>query len=457
MVDPNFDIVKQWCEKYRTLANYIPNEETFMQYFKEWKDSKLNLPTIDAFVNNLNLTWEPDLGYVIIDINGSIKFLRELSPFFLSGRLIFMLTKLQLLPSNIISIKEESKLASILKQITVEYHISKLIFDIFPVAVLNFPYLAFRPKDLPTFKRLLTPITKSIVETAIATLEKKYPGQATVNGIFSRISLDSTIDPIDRVYESYIQSTGCYRLINRFGKVSSCRLRNRTCETSVKNINNCDPNEPDGCSNMYEFLIYVVLSDDPAAKITLELLNASLTSKNLPPVLDLGDVANILGFAIDDRYTTIYDFQADFYKNYPEPWDCCDRLNVGTYACDPTLPARYPDAAMELLPINMAIHPLNQFEYIIYTLVDISYGTGVDFINILTLFDKPCLEKEDSCDNGGGGGGDNLVDKLEEEKKTNYWLIIALIVAIIIVIAFIILSLVQSSNYKKIIRNIKNT
>ena len=64
---------------------------------------------------------------------------------------------------------------------------------------------------------------------------------------------------------------------------------------------------------------------------------------------------------------------------------------------------------------------------------------------------KPCIVKQDTdCIDGGT---DNLVDKLEEEKDINYWLIVALIAGIIIVFAFIIASLTQSSNYKKIIND----
>ena len=98
----------------------------------------------------------------------------------------------------------------------------------------------------------------------------------------------------------------------------------------------------------------------------------------------------------------------------------------------------------------MAIHPIEEsYKFILHTLVDLSIGTNVDFLNLFALVDKPCMVKQDTdCIDGGT---DNLVDKLEEEKDTNYWLIVALIAGIIIVFAFIIASLTQSSNYKKII------
>lgn len=454
MVDADFNRVSQWCTKFRTLANYTSTEDVYIQYAKEWKESKLNLKTIDKLIETIidnYLYRDPDNGYVYIKFQTDI-ILREISPFFLSGRIILMLNRFQFMPNTVISIKDETKLASILKLITAEYHIAKFNFDFIPLAEIYYTGFNYKPNNAINLERGLGKLDKQLFEAGLAALEQKYPGQKTANGLFSRISLDKTRNPYERFWEAFTTINGCYKLTNRLGNVSSCKLKNRSCQLNVRNMYTCDENESDGCSNVYNFLLYAVSSNDPIAIMTLQQLNGILTSKNFQPLLNLADVSQLLGEVVDERYTTVFEFQKNFYKNYSEPWDCCQAVGslAGTAACNPMITGKDPNGAMELLPPNMAIHPIEEsYKFILHTLVDLSIGTNVDFLNLFALVDKPCMVKQDTdCIDGGT---DNLVDKLEEEKDTNYWLIVALIAGIIIVFAFIIASLTQSSNYKKII------
>ena len=75
-----------------------------------------------------------------------------------------------------------------------------------------------------------------------------------------------------------------------------------------------------------------------------------------------------------------------------------------------------------------------------------SYGTGIDFLQVLALDERNCEIKEDNCNNGN-----NIIDKIENEEKNNYWLFVLLIVTVITIIIFIILMIFQSYQYKKII------
>ena len=102
---------------------------------------------------------------------------------------------------------------------------------------------------------------------------------------------------------------------------------------------------------------------------------------------------------------------------------------------------------MEYLPINMTIYPVQlNYEYFIYTLVDLSYGTGIDFLQVLGLDEKYCKLNE-NCDNGG----DNLIDKIDNEKESNYWLIVSVIITIITIVILILLVIFQSYYYKRIV------
>ena len=451
MSDSEIQKVKEWCTLLRIFANYTPNLETYNKNATNWINCKLNLPTIDTFVENIvtnNLKWNSDIGYALLNINNYESYFRPCLTGFLSGYISLLISELNLVVITSINVEEEAKLCSILKNITSEYHIQKLKINLKNIGKFYYPSLNFRPTSGTMIKNKCSETLKSLIETGIAEMEKKYAGEATANGIFTRLSLDSTRDVYDRLYEAYMNLPGCYKVTNTGNRVISCKLVNRTCSDELK-IYTCDENEPDGCSNIFSFLLYLMLynNTDAIAVKTLELLNIKLANKNLPLFESYDDIGEIILSPIDDRYTCITEFQKEFYKYHEEPWDQCAFDGSIASSCDPTEINRSSNCAMEYLPINMSIYPMQTYyESFIETLVDLSYGTGIDFLQVLALDERNCEIKEDNCNNGN-----NIIDKIENEEKNNYWLFVLLIVTVITIIIFIILMIFQSYQYKKII------
>ena len=216
--------VKEWCTQIRTFANYTPNLETYNQNCQNLVNVKLNLPTIDNFIENLILTnteWESDIGYACVIISSYVTYFRPYLMLLFSGQISYMITILNVVPSTTINIEEEAKLSSVLKKITSEYHIQKLFFDLFTIGEQYYSTLKFAPSSGAMLKTKCSKNDKIVIEAGVAAMEKKYSGQETANGLFTRLSLDSTRDVYDRLYEAYIKLPGCYKLKNDNNKIGT--------------------------------------------------------------------------------------------------------------------------------------------------------------------------------------------------------------------------------------------
>ena len=118
MSDSEIQKVKEWCTLLRIFANYTPNLETYNKNATNWINCKLNLPTIDTFVENIvtnNLKWNSDIGYALLNINNYESYFRPCLTGFLSGYISLLVSELNLVVATSINVEEEAKLCSILK------------------------------------------------------------------------------------------------------------------------------------------------------------------------------------------------------------------------------------------------------------------------------------------------------------------------------------------------------
>ena len=331
----------------------------------------------------------------------------------------------------------ERTLKVYLQNVTPEYYTQNLQYRI-AIAKNMYPELIQTPQDGATLSKDLGNETKKIIETGLKKVFEKYPKKSLISGIYSCINSDSSINIYDRIVESMQQRSGCYLLHNDYGRLTSCKLKNRTCKDPFTRGCRCSDIQlaNAGPSNITAFMKYLINNkDDPKVAELLIKLNTNLTIK----LVDEQSLTQILQNVSDA--TAVYNFQINEYNSTnPEPFSPCTELNsTNTYiACDPGERSTSRNTAINNLDTNYAIQYLEQTSTILDTLVDLSFGTGIDFL-YLDVVSPICPENS---------------YKRKYSKLT--WFFVILIILLILGLVWFIYSL-SSINRKNYLKNADST
>ena len=273
----------------------------------------------------------------------------------------------------------ERTLKVYLQDVTPEYY-TQLLNDQITIAKIMYPELIQYPQTGKELSDSIGLETKKLIENGLQKIFDKYPNKPLISGIFNCISSDNSIDIYDRIVESVLQRSGCYLLYNNYGNLSSCKIQNRTCKNPFTRGCRCNSEQlaKSGTSNTISFMTYLVTNKGaPDVDKLIDELNEKLTNK----LIDLTSINNIVQNAKDQ--TAVYYFQTKTYnKSNPEPFSPCAVLNstATVIACDVGDFNNTRTSSNNNLDYNYAMQKLAQNSSVLDSLVDISLGTGIDFL-----------------------------------------------------------------------------
>ena len=449
MSNPNKHFLREWTLAIRELGHPFVTEEEFKVAVSKLGAIKTGIPELDTVFTTLTtitgdrkvdlLYWD-EKTLLATPISKPTAIWKSVAYYLRGGEINTGLRDLG--TSLSISLEAETLVKSYLEYITPEYFNNRYNYD-YRIAAYKYPDLGIKPQTGAEFKSKLRLSTIRMIESSVKQLEKKYPKQTVVNGMYSCLSMDSRIDIYDRLVDCMKQTNGCYLIHNSNGNIKSCKIAGRTCNPDVNKSCLCTSEKTlSGTSNPYAFMQYLLWgkknSDADATQLLTEL-NKILATK----LTDQTSLTDIM--SKNTECAKVYKFQIQTYGKNTEPWTPCTVIPdaEGVLACDHSSPYYMINSANNALPTEYNTYKYQNVD-MLDVFIDMSYGTQLDLMRIKP--DIPIVPDKRTDPKPDPNPNPNPTPT----RQVWLWvMLIGVIVAAVIVIAFVvILSLNKSSKHE---------
>ena len=442
MPDPSIILIREWTQAIRNLVHPFAVVDDFNAAVAALGAITINIPEIDAvFKRMTTITGDPTVDLLFYN---TTNFLTTpvLAPFgsfayaaasFRSGRINEGIYRLG---SATITVPTSAEvlLKKYIEYVTPEYFTDQFDIDIL-VANKKYPDLMIIPATGADLDSGLSLSTRRMINSGLRQMQRKFPNKSTINGMYSCLSMDTSINAYDRLVQAMQQVNGCYLMHNDNGSISSCKIVNRSCSPGSIDCGCTSAQSTYGSSSPYafmEYLLYGLTNNDPVAIQLLNDLN-SLTAIKLTDETSLNAILADYAQAL-----IVYEYQTTVYANTPELWSPCGVIPASTggiVACNPYGAFYNKNTANNLLPTNYHTSAIAGYN-MVKLLLDLSYGTQIDIMRI-----KPNIPIDP----------DVIEPPPPDPKPKSVWwpcLCVLFTVLILGVIVWGIIALVQSSKKK---------
>jgi len=415
----------EWTQCIRDLCQPFTSTVDFTAALDNMRLKKTNIPEMDEVMAKV---WDSLVFQNQYATIPGVNLWLLPAPYFRSGRINLALQLCG--TTDRVSTATENRMRTYLQYITPEYFEDQFDSDILLVNS-KYPDLNFIPTSGDDLKSKIKPETQKMIELAEKRISLRYPKQNIVGGMFGCLSMDRTVSIYDRLVTMMQQRVGCYTLTNTNGKISSCKIRSRTCDPNENNSCLCSQGKSDGTSNPFVFMRYLVRYSNNGDAVALALL-ADLNTKLTTKLVDETTIETLISEY--DQLKIVWDFQQSTYGKFSiEPYNPCEMADyvTGTAACESAFPIYNKNAANNLLDTEKRICEMG-VKPIAATLLDLEYGVGIDFLDI-----NPNVPIDP----------DTISPEPNDNASMAWWVVIVIVV-VIIVIAIIAVFLIQMQKNK---------